>query len=164
MRPCSLAGPTTHSVIVEPDGSARVRTVVDLVNAAADTPPSVVLGLPIPATVEEPGGVAPVGGFAAEVRVALPSSADKITVETSVPSETEVVREGNEQFAVATLATDPGDSISLIVNYSIDRAVPERCPSVPHVGVPAADVGPRGGEGAPGRAGRGHGRRRRRPT
>ena len=116
---------TTHSVIVEPDGSARVRTVVDLVNAAADTPPSVVLGLPIPATVEEPGGVAPVGGFAAEVRVALPSSADKITVETSVPSETEVVREGNEQFAVATLATDPGDTISLIINYSIDRAVPD---------------------------------------
>ena len=116
---------TTHSVIVEPDGSARVHTVVDLVNAAADTPPSVVLGLPIPATVEEPGGVAPVGGFAAEVRVALPSSADKITVETSVPSETEVVREGNEQFAVATLATDPGDSISLIINYSIDRAVPD---------------------------------------
>jgi hypothetical protein len=26
---------------------------------------------------------------------------------------------------VATLATDPGDSISLIVNYSIDRAVPD---------------------------------------
>ena len=116
---------TTHSVIVEPDGSARVRTVIDLVNAAADTPPSVVLGLPIPATVEEPGGVAPVGGFAAEVRVALPSSADKISVETSVPSETEVVREGNEQFAVATLATDPGDSISLTLNYSIDRAVPD---------------------------------------
>ena len=27
--------------------------------------------------------------------------------------------------AVATLATDPGDSISLILNYSIDRAVPD---------------------------------------
>jgi hypothetical protein len=45
-------------------------------------------------------------------------------VETSVPSDTQVIRDGNEQFAVATMATDPGDSLSMIVNYTIEKAVP----------------------------------------
>jgi len=57
------------------------------------------------------------------VRVYLPTKASRVTVETSIPSETEVVREEGRSAAVATLAADPGDSMTLIVSYTIDHAV-----------------------------------------
>jgi hypothetical protein len=113
----------SHMVSVQPDGSARVRTVIELSNGAPDGPPSALVGTPLPATLPEPGGVDPVGGWAAEVRVLLPRSADRVNVETSIPSETQVVREGGIRVAVANLATDPGDSMTLIVTYTIKHAV-----------------------------------------
>ncbi len=113
----------SHTVLVGSDGSARVRTVIDLANQSPEGPPSVLVGLPVSAIEEEPAGVNPVGGWAADLRLALPPSATKITAETSIPSETQVVREEGGRFALATLATDPGDSMSLIVTYTIKRAV-----------------------------------------
>jgi Protein of unknown function (DUF4012) len=113
----------SHTVTLDSDGSARVRTVVVLSNGSPDGPPSVLVGHPLPATVDEPGGVDPVGGWAGEVRVYLPTKASRVTVETSIPSETEVVREDGRSAAVATLAADPGDSMTLIVSYTIDHAV-----------------------------------------
>jgi hypothetical protein len=113
----------SHMVTLDSDGSARVRTVVVLSNGSPDGPPSVLVGHPLPATVDEPGGVDPVGGWAGEVRVYLPTKASRVTVETSIPSETEVVREEGRSAAVATLAADPGDSMTLIVSYTIDHAV-----------------------------------------
>ena len=69
----------SHRVMLEEDGSARMRTVVSLVNEAPDEPPSALLGFPLPATVDEPAGVNPVGGWAADVGVLLPPKADRIT-------------------------------------------------------------------------------------
>jgi hypothetical protein len=114
---------TSQTVTLSADGSAHVRTIVELANQSPEGPPSLVLGLPLPATVPDPGGVDPVGGWAGEVQVALPPKATRITVETSVPSETEVVREEGTQSAVGTLATDPGDQMTLIVSYTIDHAM-----------------------------------------
>ena len=58
-----------------------------------DGPPSALLGFPLPATVEEPAGVNPVGGWAADVRVLLAPKAQNATAETSIPSETQLVKE-----------------------------------------------------------------------
>lgn len=116
---------STQTVTLAADGSARVRLVVALANRSAKGPASVVLGLPLPATVEEPAGVNPVGGWAGEVRVYLPPDATQISLETSVPSETRVDREGGRQVGIATLATDPGDSMSLLVVYTVKQATPK---------------------------------------
>jgi hypothetical protein len=113
----------SHTVSIDPDGSARVRTVVVLSNGSPDGPPSVLVGHPLPATVEEPGGVDPVGGWAGELRVYLAPKAAHVTVETSIPSDTEVIRDDGRAAAVATLAADPGDSMTLIVSYTIEHAV-----------------------------------------
>jgi hypothetical protein len=112
----------SNTVSLTSDGAARIRTVIELVNQSPQDTPSVLLGLPLPATVPEPGDVNPVGGWAGEVEVTLPAGATRVTAETSVPSETEIVREQGRQYAVATLATDPGDQMTLIVNYSVDHA------------------------------------------
>ena len=45
----------SHRVMLEDDGSARVRTIVTLVNESPSEPPSALLGFPLPATVAEPG-------------------------------------------------------------------------------------------------------------
>ncbi len=68
-------------------------------NRSPPDPPSVFLGLPLPATVPEPGGVDPVGGWAGEVQVALPSDATRVAAETSIPSETAVVRDEGRDYA-----------------------------------------------------------------
>jgi hypothetical protein len=115
----------SHTVTLTSNGGARVRTVIELVNQSPLDSPSVLLGLPLPATVPEPAGVNPVGGWAGEVQVTLPSDATRITAETSVPSETEVVREQGRQYALATLATDPGAQMTLIVTYTLEHATPK---------------------------------------
>lgn len=115
----------SHNVTLTSDGSARIRTVIELVNQSPQDPPSILLGLPLPATVPEPGDVDPVGGWAGEVQVALPSHATRVSTETSIPSETEVVRERGRQYAVATLATDPGAQMTLIVTYTLEHATPK---------------------------------------
>ena len=115
----------THTVTLRSDGSALVRTIVELVNRSPLEPPSVFLGLPLPATVPEPGGVDPVGGWAGEVQVALPRGATRVAAETSIPSETAVVRDQGRDYAVATLATDPGDQMALTVTYTLPRATPK---------------------------------------
>ncbi|MGZ8744845.1 MAG: DUF4012 domain-containing protein [Nocardioides sp.] len=112
-----------HSVTLLEDGSARVRTVVELQNEAPDEPPSALLGFPLPATVEEPAGVDPVGGWAADVRVLLPPKADQVTAETSIPRETQFVKEDGRRWALGRLTTDPGDSMALTVGYRVPDAM-----------------------------------------
>ena len=112
----------SHRVMLKDDGSAGVRTVVTLVNQAPEDPPSALLGFPVPATVDNPAGVNPVGGWAADVSVLLPSKAERVTAETSVPTETETVKTGRRAMVVGRLAADPGASISLIVAYGVADA------------------------------------------
>jgi len=112
----------SHRVVLEADGSARVRTVVSLVNEAPDGPPSALLGFDLPATVPEPAGVNPVGGWAADVGVAIPRKAERITAETSIPSETTTAKDEGSKSVVARLAADPGDSMSLTVSYRMADA------------------------------------------
>ncbi len=111
-----------HRVTLGDDGSARVRTVVTLANQVSTDRPSALIGFPLPATVDEPAGVNPVGGWAADVSVLLPPKADRVTAETSVPSETETVRAEGRSRIVARLATDPGSSMSLIIGYRVADA------------------------------------------
>ena len=112
----------SHRVMLDDDGSARVRTIVTLTNHADEAPPSALLGFPLPATVPDPAGVDPVGGWAADVGVLLPTRADRVTAETSIPSETSIVKEAGRTVANATLAADPGDSRSLLVGYRLPDA------------------------------------------
>ncbi len=109
----------SHRVMLDIDGSAKVRTIVTLTNHADDAPPSALLGFPLPATVPDPAGVDPVGGWAADVGVLLPAKADRVTAETSVPSETSIVKEEGRAVVLAQLAVDPGDSRSLLVGYRL---------------------------------------------
>jgi hypothetical protein len=109
----------SHRVMLGDDGSAKVRTIVTLTNHADDAPPSALLGFPLPATVPDPADVDPVGGWAADVGVLLPSKADRVTAETSIPSETSIVEEEGRTVASARLAADPGDSRSLLVGYRL---------------------------------------------
>ena len=113
----------SHTVTLEDDGSARVRTIVELRNEAPDGPPSALLGFPLPATVEEPAGVNPVGGWAADVRVLLAPKAQNATAETSIPSETQLVKEDGRRWALGRLAADPGDSMALTVAYRVPDAM-----------------------------------------
>ncbi len=112
----------SHRVMLDDDGSAKVRTIVTLTNHADDAPPSALLGFPLPATVPDPAGVNPVGGWAADVGVLLPAKADRVTAETSVPSETSIVKEEGRAVVLAQLAVDPGDSRSLLVGYRLPDA------------------------------------------
>jgi len=112
----------SHRVMLQDDGSARVRTVITLLNEAPEEPASALLGFPLPATVAEPADVNPVGGWAADVDVALPPKADRVTAETSIPSETDTVRDNGRTTVIGRLATDPGDSMSLIVGYRVADA------------------------------------------
>jgi hypothetical protein len=109
----------THRVLLTPEGVAKTRTVVTLVNEAPSDPPSALLGFPLPATVPEPGEVNPVGGWAADVAVLLPPKAENVSAETSIPSETEIVKVEGVSSAVGRLATDPGDTMSLLVGYRV---------------------------------------------
>ncbi|MEX1264159.1 MAG: hypothetical protein WEE66_09535 [Actinomycetota bacterium] len=109
----------SHRVMLRDDGSAGLRTVVTLTNQAPDEPPSALLGFPLPATVDNPAGVNPVGGWAADVSVLLPPKAERVTAETSVPTETETVKTGERAMVMGRLAADPGASISLIVAYRV---------------------------------------------
>ncbi|HEX7248657.1 MAG TPA: hypothetical protein VF351_11220 [Actinomycetota bacterium] len=111
-----------HRVTLGDDGSARVRTVVTLVNQVPTDRPSALIGLPLPATVDEPAGVNPVGGWAADVSVLLPPKAERVTAETSVPSETETVETAGRARVVARLASEPGSSMSLIIGYRVADA------------------------------------------
>jgi hypothetical protein len=112
----------SHRVMLDLDGSAKVRTIVTLTNHADDAPPSALLGFPLPATVPDPAGVNPVGGWAADVGVLLPAKADRVTAETSVPSETSIAEEEGRAVVLAQLAVDPGDSRSLLVGYRLPDA------------------------------------------
>lgn len=112
----------SHRVTLEDDGSARVRTIVTLVNESPSEPPSALLGFPLPATVEEPAGVDPVGGWAADVGVLLPLKADRVSAETSIPSETTEVKVEGRTTMGGRLAADPGDQMSLIVGYRVRDA------------------------------------------
>jgi hypothetical protein len=69
--------------------------------------------------VPEPGEVNPVGGWAADVAVLLPPKAENVSAETSIPSETEIVKVEGVSSAVGRLATDPGDTMSLLVGYRV---------------------------------------------
>ena len=111
-----------HRVQLEPDGSARIRTVIALSNDAPSGPPSALLGFPLPATVPDPADVDPVGGWAADVAVRLPPKAENSTAETSIPSDTEITRLEGGLTAIGRLATDPGGSMSLIVGYRVADA------------------------------------------
>lgn len=112
----------SHRVMLRDDGSAVIRTVVNMVNRAPDDPPSALLGFALPATVEEPAGVNPVGGWAADVGVLLPRKPEGVTAETSVPSETETAKIDGRAMVIGRLAADPGDSMALIVSYRVSDA------------------------------------------
>lgn len=109
----------SHTVALQADSSAKVRTIVTLANEAPNEPPSALLGFPLPATVENPAGVDPVGGWAADVSVALPPKVERPTAETSIPSETSTVKDDARTALVGRLAADPGDAMSLLVNYLV---------------------------------------------
>ena len=108
--------PLSVSVSLDSQRNARLRTVVDLDNDAPNGPPSVLLG---PAFVDEP-----VGGYAADVSVYLPRGAERITVETSSPTQTVVAKDPDLGLPVATapLSAPPGGSISMIVNAQVPEA------------------------------------------
>jgi hypothetical protein len=72
--------------------------------------------------VPDPADVDPVGGWAADVAVRLPPKAENATAETSIPSETEIARLDGVLTVTGRLATDPGASMSLIVNYRVAEA------------------------------------------
>jgi hypothetical protein len=112
----------SHTVALDTDGTARVRTIVELRNDSPEEPPSALLGFPLPATVEEPADVDPVGGWAADVRVLVWPKADNPTAETSIPSETRFEKLDGRKWAIGRLATDPGDSMALTVAYRVPEA------------------------------------------
>jgi hypothetical protein len=111
-----------HRVMLDDDGSAKVRTIVTLANHADSAPPSALLGFPLPATVPDPAEVNPVGGWAADVDVLLPPKADRVTAETSIPSETSIVKDAGRTTVTGRLAADPGDTRSLLVGYRLADA------------------------------------------
>ena len=148
----------SHRVMLDDDGSAKVRTIVTLTNHADSAPPSALLGFPLPATVEEPAGVDPVGGWAADVDVLLPPRADRVTAETSILSETSIVTDAGRTTVTGLLATDPGDSRVPAGRLPAPRC-PQRRPRRPAAGDPPARVagGPRAHQD---RRAAGHGHRR----
>jgi hypothetical protein len=109
--------PMSVSVNLDAQGLARMRTVIDLRNEAPDGPPSVQLG---PAF-----GPEPVGGYNADVGVYLPAAAERITVETSTPTDSGVARDEMLKLpvAVAPLTSPPGGSMAMTVTAQVPRAV-----------------------------------------
>ncbi len=108
---------TAVSVNLDAQGLARVRTVVDLKNEAPNGPPSVQLGRAF--------GPEPVGGYAADVNVYLPAAAERVTVETSTPTVSDVSKDEDLGLTVATapLRSPPGGSMSMIVAAEVPGAV-----------------------------------------
>ena len=101
---------TTQVVTLDADGSARIKTTVELQNRAPDGPPSALLGRAFGAEL--------VGAWAADLRLLLPKGAVGVTGETSTPSETTVGEdEEGSPFLDAILRADPGSAMSLIVGY-----------------------------------------------
>jgi hypothetical protein len=101
---------TSDVVTLEVDGSAHVKTTVELLNRAPDGPPSALLGRAF--------GTERVGAWAADVRLRLPEGAEDVAGETSTPSETVTGQdELGEPYLEARLAADPGGSMSVIVGY-----------------------------------------------
>jgi hypothetical protein len=101
---------TTQTVMLAEDGSAKVKTTVELRNRAPDGPPSALLGRAF--------GRERVGAWSADVQVILPSGAKAVTGETSTPTETVVGEDGDgTPYLEAGLAANPGSAMSLIVSY-----------------------------------------------
>lgn len=101
---------TTQVVTLTADGSARIKTTVDLQNRAPDGPPSALLGRSF--------GQERVGAWSADLRLALPKGADHVSGETSTPSDTTVgENDDGSSYLDAGLSADPGSSMSLIVGY-----------------------------------------------
>lgn len=101
---------TTQVVTLEPDGSARVKTTVELENHAPDGPPSALLGRAF--------GAQRIGAWSADIRLLLPVGADGVRGETSTPSETRVGEaDDGSPFLQGELRADPGSAMSLIVGY-----------------------------------------------
>lgn len=110
-----LRRPTGVGVTLAADGSARMRTVVDLENDAPNGPPSVQLGSAFGADV--------VGSYAADVSVYLPRGAENVAVETSSPSTPTTSVEMGLPVATAPLTAGPGGSMSMIVTAQVPKAV-----------------------------------------
>ena len=101
---------TTQVVTLEADGTAKIKTTVELENRAPDGPPSALLGRAF--------GAERVGAWSADLRLALPRGADRVNGETSTPSETRVGEtDDGSPFLEAELSTDPGSAMSLIASY-----------------------------------------------
>jgi hypothetical protein len=52
----------------------------------------------------------------------LPPKADRVTAETSIPSETSIVKDAGRTTVTGRLAADPGDTRSLLVGYRLADA------------------------------------------
>src|SRR4029077_3399060 len=110
-----LRRPTSVGIILDADGLARMRTVIDLEDQAPNGPPSVQLGKPF--------GPQPVGGYAADVSVYLPRSAEHVDVEPSSPTTTETSVEAGLHVATGALFASPSAAMSMTVSAQIPQAV-----------------------------------------
>lgn len=106
---------TTQVVVLDDDGTANVKTSIDLRNRAPSSPSSALLGPEFAAK--------PVGWFAADVRVALPEGIEGLESETSTPSVTEVVADEHGSAVVGQLSARSRAAMTLLVSYRRSDAV-----------------------------------------
>ncbi|MEO8475766.1 MAG: hypothetical protein ABI572_01800 [Actinomycetota bacterium] len=101
---------TTEVVTLETDGTARIKTTVELQDRAPTGPASALLGRAF--------GTDRIGSWTADLRLMLPKAADGVVGETSTPSETSLGKDDHgDAYLEAQLSADPGSAMSLIVSY-----------------------------------------------
>jgi hypothetical protein len=103
----------SSTVVLDAQGNAKMKTVVDLENHAPSGPPSTLLGRAF-----EP---APIGSFHADAQLWLPAGAQKIAIEASSPTDTSTTEIDGLPVAQAALSADPGSGMALIVTASAPK-------------------------------------------
>jgi hypothetical protein len=109
-----LRRPVSVVVSLDDEGTASLRTVMDVNNDAPDDPPSVLLG---EAFVEHP-----IGSFSGDARIYLPAQADRISIETSTPGPTSIDEDLGVPVATAGFTVPSNGSTSVIMNARVTSA------------------------------------------
>jgi Protein of unknown function (DUF4012) len=104
-----------ETITIRANGSASVAAEVLFENTAGTDPPSVLLGRSIDGF--------PVGTFAADVTLYLPTTAEEIAAETSRPSPIRLGRDLGLATVTGSIAVRGGDSTTLTVTYQVPDAV-----------------------------------------
>ena len=104
-----------QTIRIRDDGSASVDAEVLFENRAGTDPPSVLLG--------RPGGGIPVGAFAAEVTLLVPSGARDVAAETSRPSPIEITEDRGLTSVTGSITVRGGESATLTVSYVVPGVV-----------------------------------------